>query len=130
MDLLSNMLSKIKNASMAKRDFIEVPFSNKCLGVAEVLKSGGFVSGVKTFKQEKSPLKGIRVDIKDEKGDIRITDLKIMSKPGRRLYVHNEDIKAVRGDYILSVVSTSRGMMKGSEARKKKLGGELICIVK
>jgi small subunit ribosomal protein S8 len=129
MDTLSNMLSKLKNASMAGKAFIEVPHTKVCEGVAKVLKEAGFVVDVKTFKNSGESFKSLRVDVADTDNNIRLTDVKIVSKPGRRMYKAFTDIKTVAGDHIMSVVSTSRGIMSGSEARKRKLGGELICIV-
>ncbi|KKS17469.1 MAG: Ribosomal protein S8 [candidate division WWE3 bacterium GW2011_GWC1_41_7] len=129
-DLLSNMLSSIKNASMAGRRSIEVPHSKESEEVAKNLQKSGFLENVKVFKESGTAGKKIHLDLSYENGLPRVTDVKRISKPGRRVYKSYKDIERVAGGYGTLVVSTSRGIMEGSEAKKRKLGGELICSVK
>lgn len=129
-DRLSNMLSKIKNAAMISGTFVEVPYTKLCEEVVKVLKDKGFVSGIKVFKDGETGFKGMRIDLINDAMGPKITDIKRISKPGRRQYQQVSDIKSIKGDYILSILSTSRGIMGGFDAKKKKLGGEIICIVK
>lgn len=129
MDLLSNMLSSIKNACMAHKPFIEIPHSNECEAVAKILADKKFLSGTKVFKEKDSSLKKLHLDIAYEDGIPVINEVKRVSKPGRRMYVKSSNLKLVRGGYGVSVVSTSRGMMTVEDAKKKKLGGEVICKV-
>jgi small subunit ribosomal protein S8 len=129
MDLLSNMLSSIKNACMAKKPFVEVIHSNECEAVAKVLKDKKFLSNVKVFKEKDSVFKRMHLDITYENGLPLITDVTRVSKPGGRVYKSSVDLKLVHGGRGVSVVSTSRGVMPAEEAKKKKLGGEVICKV-
>jgi len=127
MDRLSNMLSSLKNASMAKKSYVEIFYSKECEGVANVLKEAGFLEGVKTFKSKGKSHKGLRMDLAKEGDEFVLSEVQRMSKPGRRLYIGSGDIKPVVGGHGVLIVSTSRGIMSGDEAKKKKLGGELIC---
>ena len=129
MDLLSNMLSAIKNAAMAGRVSVEVLYSKECEEVAKNLRKAGFLENVKVFKESGKSFKKLHLDIANENGFAKITDVKRLSKPGRRVYKSYKDIEKVAGGYGVLVVSTSRGIMEGSEARKKKLGGEYLCEI-
>ncbi|OGC50604.1 30S ribosomal protein S8 [candidate division WWE3 bacterium RIFCSPHIGHO2_01_FULL_40_23] len=128
-DTISAMLSSIKNSSMAKRKFVELPYTKINERILDVMKEKGFVEGVKVFKKEGSPHKMIHIDLKYEDGVSRISNITRVSKPGRRVYQSKDKIKAVASGFGISIFSTSRGIMDGLEARKRKLGGEVICIV-
>ena len=128
-DRLSNMVSSIKNGAMAKKDFIEVPYSIECESIAKVLEQKGFLEGVKVFKKEKSNLKMIRLGFVKDGDEIKISEAKRVSKPGRRIYKGAKEFRPVLQGLGVLVVSTSRGIMAGEEARKKKLGGEVLCEV-
>lgn len=127
-DLLSNMLSSLKNAAMAGRPNIETPYSSVCEAVAKVLAQKGFLTEVKIFKPEGKPYKMLNLVLAKEGNKALITDVKRVSKPGSRVYSSSYKIKTLRG-YGVSVVSTSRGIIDGLEAKKKKLGGEILCEV-
>ncbi len=133
MDRMSNMLSNIKNHSMAGRTVLEIPYTKECEAVAKVLKERGFLEGMKIFKEVKSSAQGgkkmMRLDLIVADGTPKITVIKRISKPGRRVYMGSAKLKKVAGGFGVLVVSTSRGVMSGDEAKKKKLGGEVICSV-
>ena len=128
-DRISNMLSSIKNASMTGNAFIEIPHSNVCEQVAEILKKKKFLENVKVFKGKGDSHQRLRLDIFYENGVSRITDVKRVSKPGRRVYKSSASFRKIAGGYGVSVVSTSRGILSSDEAKKRRLGGEVICIV-
>jgi len=128
-DRISNMLSTIKNCSMSGRDFVEVRYSRECESIAKVLEEKGFLEGIKVFKKEKSSVKMIHIGLVKENGKAKLTEVKRISKPGRRIYKGGKEMRAVLQGLGVLVVSTSRGIMSGSEARKKKLGGEVLCEV-
>lgn len=128
-DLIANMLSSIKNASLVGKEYMEVPYSKICEEIARVFKENGYLTEVKVFKEKESAGKRLKLGI-SYKNDIPVLrDIKMRSKPGRRIYKGADDLGKVAGGYGFSVVSTSRGIMRGDEARKKRLGGELICEV-
>ena len=129
MDQIANMLSTIKNASMARKASVVVPFSIEKERVANVLKDGGFLTEVKVFKEKDSVCKNLRLDIAYDNTFPRITEIKRISKPGRRVYKGYMDLKPVVGGLGYMIISTSRGIMTSNEAKKKKLGGEVLCLV-
>lgn len=129
MDRTSNMLSSIKNIAMAGRDFIEIRHSKECEAIAKVLEETGFLEGVKTFKQENGMGKMLHIGLVKEDGVAKLSQVKIVSKPGRRIYKKFGELYPVLQGLGVMVISTSRGIMSGREARKKKLGGEVICEV-
>ena len=128
-DRLSNMVSSIKNASMSGRDSLEIPFTSECESVAKVLKDRGFVEEVKTFKKENSSTKMLKITLAKDGNVIKLSEAKRISKPGRRAYIGYREVKPVLQGLGVMILSTSRGVMDAQEARKKKLGGEVICEV-
>lgn len=129
MDPIANMLSTIKNASMVGKPSIVVTYSKEKESIAEVLKNGGFLSEVKVFKDKEAPSKSLRLDIAYVDGVSKIKEIKRTSKPGRRIYKGYADIRPVVANLGFMVISTSRGVMNSIEAKKKKLGGEVICTI-
>lgn len=129
-DRVSNMLSSLKNAVLAGNGFIETYYSKECEGVAKVLQNNGFLDDVKVFKGKDISFKKMKLVLTPEGEGFRLQDVRRISKPGRRLYSSSRDLKKVAGGSGTLVVSTSRGIMSGQEAKNKKLGGELICEVR
>ena len=128
-DRIANMISSIKNASMAKKPSIEVMHSKECEAIAKVLKEAGFLTEIKVFKPEDTSVKRMRLDLKHDKYVYAVTNARTISKPGRRIYKSVFELRKVAGGFGVAVVSTSKGIMSGSQAKKKNLGGELICEV-
>lgn len=129
-DTISNLVSIIKNASLVNKTYVEVNHTKESENVVNVLKDTGFVEDVKVFKEKDSIGKKLKITLAYEKdGTPKITDIKRVSKPGRRIYVPSKNIKPVVGGYGINVVSTNRGVMTGEQAKIKKLGGEIICKV-
>ncbi len=130
-DTIGNMLSQIKNASMVGKKVIEIPHSSLNEAIAKVIEKAGFIDEVKVFKESGVTNKKLSIKLSYEKdGSSRIMDIKRISKPGRRLYAGSGEIKRVNPKYGLVVLSTPKGVMTGEDARKQKVGGELICEVK
>jgi small subunit ribosomal protein S8 len=130
MDRVSNMLSMLKNASMAKRTHIELPYTKEIESISSVLKEKGFIEDIKTFKPKGKSYKMLRLDIAYENGLPKISDVKRISKPGHRIYVGSDKLKKVVAGFGVQVISTSRGILDSTVAKSKKLGGELICEVR
>lgn len=126
-DPIADMLTRIRNAIMVRKNEIALPHSRVKQSVAELLKNNGFISKVSV--EDASVGKTLRIVINDELENARITEIQRMSKPGRRFYVKSKDIPAVKRGRGIVIVSTSKGMMTGDEAKQAKLGGELICKV-
>ena len=129
-DPISDMLTRIRNAGRALQPAVEVPHSKLKENIANVLKNEGYVSAVEVQAPDKSKArKNIKLQIKYQGKQTVIEGLRRISSPGRRVYVGSTEIPRVRGGLGVAIVSTSEGVMSGVEARKKNLGGELLCFV-
>lgn len=130
MDTIANLLTSLKNASMVSKETIEVPYSKLSEEILKLCQETGFIKGVKVFKHKDSVIKGLAVDLAyTDNGKAKISEAKRVSKPGRRVYRGSNELKDERKAYGLTVVSTSRGLMSIAEAKKKHLGGELVCEI-
>ncbi len=127
-DPIADMLTRIRNANMAKLEKVDIPSSNLKLELARVLKDEGYIKNFKLLKDRKQGL--VRVYMKYSPDDSRVINgLKRVSRPGNRVYVKSDDIPRVMGGLGIAVMSTSRGVMADSESRTKKLGGEILCYI-
>lgn len=132
-DSISDMLTRIRNAHAARHTVVIVPKSKLKLAIAQVLEKEGFVEKVQCAKDEKNEkIENIVITLKYAQisSTVKkpvIEGIRQMSKQGQRIYIKKTDINKVRNGYGMSVVSTSQGVMSGKEARKRGLGGELIC---
>jgi small subunit ribosomal protein S8 len=125
-DTISDMLTRIRNASRVQLPVVELPHSKMKESIAHILKKEGYVAEVAV---EGKPFKKIKLKLKYEGKRSVIEGLKRVSTPGLRRYVGSTDIPHVRGGLGISVVSTSQGVMTGTQARKCNLGGELLCYI-
>ncbi len=123
-DPIADLLTRIRNASMARKDTVTVPFSNMKMGVLKVLQDKGFIQEFNNMKN--NDFEEIKIVLHPQHRDI---SLKKISKPGQRIYMKTSQLKKINGGLGVAVVSTPQGIMSGEEAKKKKLGGELICEV-
>lgn len=124
LDPITDMLNQIRNAQAVQKIDVSVPFSNLKYEVAKVLAKEGFIAEVK--KAAKGKNKILKIVLKYEDGAGAIAGLRRVSKPGQRIYGKAMEIKRVRGGYGISIVSTPKGLMTNKEARKEKLGGEVL----
>ena len=127
-DPVADLLTRIRNANMAGHDQVEVLGSRLNLEVVKILQSEGFVRNYEITKDKmQSRIKiGLKYGPRKEKV---ITDLKRVSKPGRRVYTKRGDIPRVLGGLGIAIVSTSKGVMTDREARRLGVGGEILCYV-
>ncbi len=127
-DPIADMLTRIRNALIARHKSLEVPSSRIKVEIARILKEEGFIADYKLL--EEGPRKIIKIDLLyTPDGDTVIKEVQRVSKPGCRVYVNKNELPRVRGGLGISIVSTSRGVMTGTEARRLKIGGELLCTV-
>jgi len=126
-DPIADMLTRIRNAVAVNKHQILVPYSRVKETVLEVLKQNGYILKYSVNGEGKD--KHMVVVINDPQSNANITQIERISKPGRRVYSGAEDLPRVKYGRGIVVVSTSKGIMTGSEAKKAGLGGELICRV-
>jgi small subunit ribosomal protein S8 len=125
-DPISDMLTRLRNAGAAQLPVVKLPHSRIKESVAKLLKSEGYVSDVSVDGDVK---KTIKINLKFNGKKSVIEGLKRISKPGLRRYVGATEIPRVRGGLGIAIVSTSEGILTDTQARKKNLGGELLCYV-
>ncbi|HUW71583.1 MAG TPA: 30S ribosomal protein S8 [Candidatus Humimicrobiaceae bacterium] len=127
MDPISDMLTSIRNALAVKHSTVVVPFSNLKYEVGKIFEKEGFIEKIE--KKGKRSKRLIEITLKYSDDVPAISGLKRISKPGQRIYSNWNKIKRVKGGYGVAIISTSKGLMTNKEARKNKLGGEMICEV-
>ena len=127
MDTVGDFLSQIKNAQAVKKETVKVPFSMLRKRIAKVLVDHGFIKEVK--KKGRDQNQSLLLYLEYEDGRPKIQEIERVSKPGQRIYKAADEIEGVRGGYGLGIVSTSQGVMSDEEARKRHLGGEVLCKV-
>lgn len=126
-DPIADMLTRIRNAIAVNKTEVSLPHSSIKESVARLLQQSNFVDDVKVSD---APIgKTLSIKINDESSSARITEIVRVSKPGRRYYVNAKEIPVVKRGRGVVIVSTSRGMMTGDQAKQQHVGGELICKV-
>ncbi len=127
-DPIADMLTRIRNAGLARHDRTEIPASRLKEAVAHILKSEGFIADVRPSEGEGE--KKLTIVLKYGRDrQSAIDGVRRVSRPGRRVYVRHDHIPRVLSGLGISILSTSRGVMSDREARRQKIGGELICEV-
>lgn len=126
-DPITDMLNQIKNAEAVGKTEVLLPLSNLKHEIAIMLSKEGFVGEVK--KTTKGKVKQLKIALKYDNGVPAMEGFKRISKPGQRIYSKVHDIKKVRGGFGVAVISTPKGLMNGKDARKAKLGGEVLLEV-
>ena len=127
-DPVADMLTRIRNAIMARHDSVLVPISKTKLAIARILKEEGFISEYETLKGKQQRL--MKVYLKtDDKGKPILSTLERVSKPGLRVYVGQKEIPRICGGLGVTIVSTPKGMMTGQQAWRQGIGGEFLCYV-
>ena len=126
-DPIGDMLARIKNALMRNHKKVNLPSSNFKTKIAEILKSEGYIIDFKVIDVEK---KGkLEINLKYNLGNPVINSIERVSKPGRRIFSRAESLPKINNGLGIAIVSTSIGVMTDIDARKNKLGGEIICKV-
>ncbi|MFH1350381.1 MAG: 30S ribosomal protein S8 [Pseudomonadota bacterium] len=127
-DPIADMLTRIRNAIMASYNTVDIPSSGLKIDIAKVLKSEGFIRNYKIMADGKQGV--LRIFFKyDENGVPLIGGLKRVSRPGRRVYAKSDNIPQVLNGFGVNIVTTSKGLMTDRQARKMRVGGEILCSV-
>ena len=126
-DSIADMLTRIRNAIMARHDDVAIPISKPLLAIAKILKDEGFISDFSIVNDNKRRFLKIKLKYLDSQP--AILGLERVSKPGLRIYVKRGEIPRVYGGLGIAIISTSKGIMAGKDAWQNKLGGELLCYI-
>lgn len=126
-DPIADMLTRIRNACQAQHHKVDIPASKMKMAIAKILKDNNFISNFKFINDNKQGM--LRVYLKYYQKEPVIRNIERASKPGRRNYVSYTDIKPVLNGFGIQILSTSKGVITGRDARREKVGGEVICRV-
>lgn len=126
-DPISDFLTRVRNAQAARHAALKVPSSRIKLAIAKILEREGYIGAVSEVSE--GPKKTMTVALKYDGKQPLIRDIKRVSTPGRRVYRKSNELPRVLSDIGIAVVSTSAGLMTNKEARKRKLGGEVLCEI-
>jgi len=129
-DPIADMLARIRNAALARHESTCIPASKLKLAIAQILKNEGFIADVRDEAATEATHPQIRVVLKyNREKHSAFAGMRRVSRPGRRVYVGHEGIPRVLSGLGVSILSTSAGVMTDKEARRRKVGGELLCEV-
>jgi len=128
-DPLADLLTRLRNANMAKHEKVDIPASNLKIQVVRILKDEGYVKNYKVIKDGKQGVLRVYLKYEGETKRQIISGLKVISRPGIRKYVRKTEIPLVLRGLGLTILSTSRGVITDREARKLNVGGELLCSI-
>jgi small subunit ribosomal protein S8 len=124
------MLTRVRNANTAKHDVVLMPSSKQKIALAEILQAEGYIAGFATAPSPKGVGEQLRIELKySTDRDRTISGLRRISTPGLRVYRKADSVPRVLGGLGVAVLSTSHGLMTDREARKRKVGGEVLCYV-
>ncbi len=127
-DPISDMLTRIRNAARINREQVNIKASNICEGIADVLRKEGYIEDFDRIDDGKQGI--LRITLKyNQEGVAIISEIKRISKPGRRIYSSVADLPHVLGGMGIVVVSTSKGVMSDKNCRESNMGGEILCMV-
>jgi small subunit ribosomal protein S8 len=127
-DTIGDFLTALRNGSSAQKEVIETIFSKQRAEIARILKSEGYISDFREVTDDKGHPR-LKVSLKYVSGTPALTDIQRVSKPGRRLYCKHNEIPRVLGGLGMSILTTPKGFLKDRDAKREKVGGEILCNV-
>lgn len=126
-DKISDLLTRLRNAGAAKKQNVEVPCSNLKIAIAKILKEEGFISD---WEKIDDSIQGtLKMTLRYYRRESSIKEMIRISKPGRRFYTPADKLPRVRNGLGVAIISTSQGVITDKEARKRKIGGEVLCTI-
>ena len=128
-DTIADMLTRIRNANLAKHQLVQVPATKVTRNIIKVLQEEGFIEYFEEINESLQSFLLISLKYKGKKKDCVITSLKRVSKPGLRVYANHKEIPKVLGGLGIALISTSKGIMTDRKARHNCLGGEVLCYI-
>ena len=126
-DPIGDMIARIKNAQLRNHKVVELPSSNFKISISEILKSEGYIIDYKINNETKKPT--LLINLKYHSGTPVISTIERISKPGRRIFSSAESLPKINNGLGIAIISTPKGVMTDLDARKQKVGGEIICKV-
>ncbi len=127
-DIIADSLTRLRNASMRRLEFTQLYYAKIVVSILEIFKEKGFIKDFNIKDKDKKQSVYVRLAY-DEKGHSKISEVKRLSKPGRRVYKQKNELKRFKNGYGVIVVSTSKGVITNEEAYRQNVGGEVLCSI-
>jgi small subunit ribosomal protein S8 len=128
-DTISDMLTRIRNATMVKHQIVQIPFTKMSLAITSILKEEGFIDDFETYTENSHNYLLISLKYKGKYREPVISKIERVSKPGLRVYTSAKKLPIVLGNLGLAIISTSQGVMTNLNAKKLGIGGEILCYI-
>ncbi|MEN9239756.1 MAG: 30S ribosomal protein S8 [Thermostichales cyanobacterium SZTDM-1c_bins_54] len=128
-DTIADMLTRIRNASLARHEYVPVPATRMTRSIARVLQEEGFIGEIKEEGEGPHRMLSLQLKYKGKRRQPLISGLERVSRPGLRVYKNQRELPRVLGGIGIAIISTSSGIMTDRDARKNKVGGEVLCYV-
>lgn len=128
-DPIADMLTRVRNGQMARKQQVRAPYSKLKFAIAKILEKEGYVGAVEVTEAMNPKFQDIVIGLKYNNNKPQIREMKRISKPGRRIYAKAAELPRVYSDIGVAIISTPSGVMTNKEARKRRLGGEVLCQI-
>lgn len=128
-DTISDMLTRIRNATMVKHQIVQIPVTKMSLAITNILKEEGFIEDFEPYQENKREYLLLSLKYTGKSRDSVISEIKRISKPGLRVYKNSNELPKVLDDLGIAIVSTSKGVMTNVKAKNLGIGGEVLCYI-
>jgi len=128
-DTISDMLTRIRNATMVKHQIVQIPVTKMSLAITNILKEEGFIEDFQRYQENKREYLLLSLKYTGKSRDSVISEIKRISKPGLRVYKNSNELPKVLDDLGIAIVSTSKGVMTNVKAKNLGIGGEVLCYI-
>lgn len=128
-DTISDMLTRIRNATMVKHQIVQIPVTKMSLAIATILKEEGFIEDFENYQEDKENYLLLSLKYKGKSRNSVISKIKRVSKPGLRVYTNSKELPKVLDNLGIAIMSTSKGVMTNLKAKELGIGGEVLCYI-
>lgn len=128
-DTISDMLTRIRNATMVKHQIVEIPVTKMSVAITNILKEEGFIEDFERYQEDKWEYLLLSLKYNGKSRNSVISEIKRISKPGLRVYSSSQDLPKVLDDLGIAIISTSKGVMTNLKAKELGIGGEVLCYI-
>jgi small subunit ribosomal protein S8 len=128
-DTISDMLTRIRNATMVKHQIVQIPFTKMSVAIATILKEEGFIEDFENYHENRREYVLLSLKYTKESRNSVINKIKRISKPGLRVYVNSNELPRVLDNLGIAIISTSKGVMTNLKAKELGIGGEVLCYI-
>jgi small subunit ribosomal protein S8 len=128
-DTISDMLTRIRNATMVKHQIVQIPVTKMSLAIATILKEEGFIEDFENYQEDKQNYLLLSLKYKGKSRNSVISKIKRVSKPGLRVYTNSKELPKVLDNLGIAIMSTSKGVMTNLKAKELGIGGEVLCYI-